>query len=200
MPISAHMTDSVSMLTLAQSYTLGEVFTPVVTNLLVGLFLLVSIAMILLVLIQRPQGGGLSGAFGSGGGGAGGAGQTAFGTKTGDVLTYATIGIFVCFLGFAIVLNFATRPQDQSFTEPVITAPTGAAPVDSETAGDEDSEESSEDTTDDASENAGDNEMDLSGTPDEIIETIDEALEDSADEAAQAVSNLPAADIPAVDD
>ncbi len=196
MPISAHMTDSVSMLTLAQSYTLGEVFTPVVTNLLVGLFLLVSIAMILLVLIQRPQGGGLSGAFGSGGGGAGGAGQTAFGTKTGDVLTYATIGIFVCFLGFAIVLNFATRPQDQSFTEPVITAPAGAAPVDSESAVDENSDESSEDATEDASENAGADEIDLSGPPDEITDTIDETLEESEESSA----DLPAADLPAVDD
>jgi preprotein translocase subunit SecG len=63
--------------------------------------------MILLILIQRPQGGGLSGAFGAGGG----AGQTAFGTKTGDVLTMVTIAIFVLFLVAAIVLNFAARPS-----------------------------------------------------------------------------------------
>ncbi len=95
--------------TLAQSFTLAYTWNPVLTNVLVGVFLLISGAMILLVLIQRPQGGGLSGAFGAGGGG-GGAGQTAFGTKTGDVLTMATISIFVLFLITAIVLNFATRP------------------------------------------------------------------------------------------
>ena len=74
---------------------------------LVVVFLLVCIAMILLILIQRPQGGGLSGAFGAGGG----AGQTAFGTKTGDVLTLVTIAIFILFLVTAIVLNFAARPS-----------------------------------------------------------------------------------------
>lgn len=111
---------------LAQSApTLAMTWNPVVTNVLVGVFLIVSIAMILLVLIQRPQGGGLSGAFGAGGGGGGGggAGQTAFGTKTGDVLTGATITIFVLFLITAIVLNFATRPQLPNQDVPVATTP-----------------------------------------------------------------------------
>ncbi len=102
--------------------TLAYTWNPVLTNLLVGVFLVVSIAMILLVLIQRPQGGGLSGAFGAGGGG-GGAGQTAFGTKTGDVLTFATITIFILFLVFAIILNFATRPQTAPSGVPAITNP-----------------------------------------------------------------------------
>lgn len=81
--------------------------SPFVVTALVVVFLLVCIAMILLILIQRPQGGGLSGAFGAGGG----AGQTAFGTKTGDVLTIVTIAIFVLFLGMAVILNFAARPS-----------------------------------------------------------------------------------------
>jgi preprotein translocase subunit SecG len=110
--------------TLAQSFTLAYTWNPMLTNVLVGIFLLISIAMILLVLIQRPQGGGLSGAFGAGGGG-GGAGQTAFGTKTGDVLTTATISIFVLFLVSAIVLNFATRPGDGTQPVPSVTAPAG---------------------------------------------------------------------------
>ncbi|MBN8644360.1 MAG: preprotein translocase subunit SecG, partial [Planctomycetes bacterium] len=63
-----------------------------IVGLMVVLFLFISVCMVLIVLIQRPQGGGLSGAFG--GGGAEGAGQTAFGAKTGDVLTTVTIGIF----------------------------------------------------------------------------------------------------------
>ncbi|MEM8756960.1 MAG: preprotein translocase subunit SecG [Planctomycetota bacterium] len=75
-------------------------------NLLTLGFLIICVVMILIVLIQRPQGGGLSGAFGSGAG----SGQTAFGAKTGDALTYATIGIFVLFLIAAVGLNFAARP------------------------------------------------------------------------------------------
>lgn len=114
--------------------TLAQI-SPLVVTALVVVFLLVCIAMILLILIQRPQGGGLSGAFGAGGG----AGQTAFGTKTGDVLTIVTISIFVLFLLTAIVLNFAARPSEaapsgatiQSLGEPV--APddaSGADPTD----------------------------------------------------------------------
>lgn len=70
-------------------------------------FLAVCVVLILIVLIQRPQGGGLGGAFG---GGAAGSGQTAFGAKTGDVLTWATIGIFLLFITLASVLNFIILP------------------------------------------------------------------------------------------
>ncbi len=136
MPIFAQMTESISTIhTIPSLASLSlAAFNPVVTNLLIGLFLLVSIVMILLVLIQRPQGGGLSGAFGSGGGG--GAGQTAFGTKTGDVLTWATIGIFVAFVGFAIVLNFATRPTDPADLPVRMVAPPGSAPANEADAAD----------------------------------------------------------------
>jgi len=75
-------------------------------NLMVVGFLLVCLIMILAVLIQKPQGGGLSGAFGSGAG----SGQTAFGARTGDALTVATIGIFVLYILAAIGLNFVVRP------------------------------------------------------------------------------------------
>jgi len=51
------------------------------------------------VLIQKGRGGGLSSAFGGGGG------NTAFGSKTGDVLTWATSIVFGVFLVLAIVLN-----------------------------------------------------------------------------------------------
>jgi len=121
MPIDTTPIDALTTPMLAAAPTLA--MSPMVINLLVGAFLLVSIVMILIVLIQRPQGGGLGGAFGAGGGG-GGAGQTAFGTKTGDVLTWATIGIFVLFLLFAIGLNFATRPEARD-TQPTLSAPGG---------------------------------------------------------------------------
>ena len=105
---------------------------PIVVTALVVVFLLVCIAMILLILIQRPQGGGLSGAFGAGGG----AGQTAFGTKTGDVLTIVTIGIFILFLVTAIILNFAARPASSAPSGPAV-APIGEpAPAESQDSGD----------------------------------------------------------------
>ena len=70
-------------------------------------FFFVCIVLILSVLIQKPQGGGLSGAFGA----SGGSGQTAFGAKTGDVLTLWTIAMFVLFVGLAVALNFVARPS-----------------------------------------------------------------------------------------
>lgn len=114
------------MQTLA-NHTLGSLSLAITgsiwTNLAVVFFLAVCVMMILVVLIQRPQGGGLSGAFGAGGGGSG-AGQTAFGTKTGDVLTYTTIAVFVIYLLVAIVLNFATRPSTAGANpEPTLVTP-----------------------------------------------------------------------------
>ncbi len=86
-----------------------------VTGLLVALFLLVSLLLILAVLIQRPQGGGLSGAFGAGGAGSG---QTAFGAKTGDALTITTVVTFVIWLCVAVALVFATRSAATAETGP----------------------------------------------------------------------------------
>ncbi len=67
----------------------------------ITLFILVSVLLVLIVLIQKGRGGGLSGAFGGGGGG-----TTAFGSKTGDVLTWATSIIFGVFLILAVSLNW----------------------------------------------------------------------------------------------
>src|SRR3954468_12605326 len=94
------------------------------TAILIAVFLFICVLLILAVLIQRPMGGGLSGAFGSGAG----SGQTAFGAKTGDALTYATITIFTIYLLFAIGLNYAARPAVGGITAPVPApaAPTGA--------------------------------------------------------------------------
>ena len=123
------------VLSLASSQLVLGQMNPYVINLLVGGFVLISIIMILIVLIQRPQGGGLGGAFGAGGGGGGGgggAGQTAFGTKTGDVLTGGTIAIFVMFVVFAVILNFATRPPQAQAPQPTIASPAAneSIPVD----------------------------------------------------------------------
>src|SRR5437588_12879326 len=63
------------------------------------LFVVICGFMVLLVLIQKGRGGGLASAFGGGGG------NTAFGTKTGDVLTWATSIVFGIFLLLGIALN-----------------------------------------------------------------------------------------------
>lgn len=166
MLIFAQITDSIP--------TLGAM-NPVFTNLLIGLFLLISVLMILLVLIQRPQGGGLSGAFGAGGAGAG-AGQSAFGTKTGDMLTYATIGIFICFLAAAIVLNFATRPAGPVSTETLLSAPAGSS--------------SSVPTDETADESTGESTDEDASTPDatpQPVETPAEEANEIVDDATDAI-------------
>lgn len=108
---------------------------PWATALLMVLFIGVSVLMVLAILIQRPQGGGLAAAFG---GSSAGSGQTALGTKTGDALTLFTISVFAAFVIFGIVLNYATtppppRPEVTEVASPApattpATAPTDAAP------------------------------------------------------------------------
>jgi preprotein translocase subunit SecG len=66
------------------------------------LFIVASVVLVLIILAQRPQGGGLASAFGGSGGGST---DTAFGGRTGDVLTYATIGAFIGYVFIAITLN-----------------------------------------------------------------------------------------------
>lgn len=63
----------------------------------VTLLVTISVILILLVLIQKGRGGGLASAFGGVGG------HTAFGSKTGDVLTWATSVVFGIFLILSIV-------------------------------------------------------------------------------------------------
>src|SRR5918997_1367759 len=71
------------------------------------LFILVCLILILLILIQKGRGGGLASAFGGAGG------NTAFGSKTGDVLTWATSVVFGVFLVLAVALNlFANSRQE----------------------------------------------------------------------------------------
>ena len=69
----------------------------------IGLFILVAVFLILLILIQKGRGGGLASAFGGAGG------NTAFGSKTGDVLTWATSIVFGIFLVLAVALNLMAK-------------------------------------------------------------------------------------------
>jgi preprotein translocase subunit SecG len=78
------------------------------------LFLFLCLFMILLILIQKGRGGGISSAFGGGGG------NTAFGAKTGDVLTWTTSIVFALFVILAVVLNiFADKIGGQPAATPV---------------------------------------------------------------------------------
>jgi preprotein translocase subunit SecG len=83
------------------------------------LFFVTALALVLIILVQRPQGGGLSGAFGGGGGT-----DTAFGGRTGDALTVATITAFGIYLLLAIGLNITGNIIRSTPVEPVSeTAP-----------------------------------------------------------------------------
>ena len=88
------------------------------------LFIFVCLLLILIVLIQKGRGGGLASAFGGGGGG-----QTAFGAKTGDVLTWVTSVIFGVFLLLAITLNLLADAQNRKAAAPLPVEPTTELPM-----------------------------------------------------------------------
>lgn len=85
-------------------------------------FLLVVICVMLMgiILLQKGRGGGLSAAFGGGGG------SSAFGSKTGDVLTWFTVALAGGFLLLAVVSNYAFDMSVDEST-PQISAPDGSA-------------------------------------------------------------------------
>lgn len=71
---------------------------------LATLFGFMALILMIVILLQRGRGVGLAGAFGGAGG------HTAFGSKTGDVLTWATIVIAGALLLYAVLLNYIFRP------------------------------------------------------------------------------------------
>ncbi len=82
---------------------------PFIMKLVAIIWVLSAFMLIFIILIQKGKGGGLSGAFG--GMGAGGL----LGTKTGDFLTWVTIGLVAAFLGLGVVMvkyYKPTRPAD----------------------------------------------------------------------------------------
>jgi len=68
------------------------------------LFILCSVSLILIILIQKGRGGGLSGAFG------GGMASGLLGSKTGDFLTWVTIVLVAVFLSLAVLMAKFYRP------------------------------------------------------------------------------------------
>lgn len=79
---------------------------------------IVCVFMILLILVQKGRGGGLSGAFGGAGG------NTAFGTKTGDLLTWVTAAVFGMFLLLTMGLTWTGDELNRRYnaTEPDLIA------------------------------------------------------------------------------
>jgi preprotein translocase subunit SecG len=92
------------------------IFSPVLAvsfmmSVIAVLFVISCIMLILLVLIQKGKGGGLSGAL------AGGMASGLLGTKTGDFLTWVTIGLVAVFLTLAVIMAKFYKPEISSFGE-----------------------------------------------------------------------------------
>ena len=76
-----------------------------------ALFVICCVSLILIVLIQKGRGGGLSGAFG------GAMASGILGSKTGDFLTWVTIVLVGVFLTLAVVMAKFYRPDVSEFGE-----------------------------------------------------------------------------------
>jgi len=77
----------------------------IIMKMVAVLFALTCIALILIILMQKGKGGGLSSAFG--GGMAGGV----LGSKTGDFLTWVTISLVGVFLLLAVIMAKFYKPS-----------------------------------------------------------------------------------------
>lgn len=88
-------------------------------------FSMLSLLLMLVILLQRGKGVGLSGAFGAAGG------HTALGSKTGDVLTWITMVGAGVFLFLTIILNYFFQPlatTPAATPEPAAPTPADAVP------------------------------------------------------------------------
>jgi preprotein translocase subunit SecG len=91
-----------------------------IMKIVAALFLISAVALILIILVQKGRGGGLSGAFG------GGMASGILGSKTGDFLTWVTIVLVGVFLTLAVVMAKFYKPSDFDLSTPSPpTVPTG---------------------------------------------------------------------------
>ncbi len=97
-----------------------------IMNILAVIFVIGSVVLVLVVLIQKGKGGGLSGAF------AGGMASGILGSKTGDVLTWVTISVASLFILVALVLDKWWRPTtsgpESQTPAPITSNDTGRGP------------------------------------------------------------------------
>ena len=103
-----------------------------------ALFIICCVALILIILIQKGRGGGLSGAFG------GAMASGILGSKTGDFLTWVTIVLAGVFLTIAVVMAKFYKPDVSEFGEDAPARqqqpiPQGQTESDVNTPGDDDS-------------------------------------------------------------
>ena len=88
-------------------------------------FVLICVFLMIVILLQKGRGGGLSGAFGGVGG------HSAFGAKTGDVFTWVTVALTLLFVLVAIIGVYKFVPPSASKgrlqSQITATAPEGQA-------------------------------------------------------------------------
>ncbi len=161
-------------------------------------FVLVCLFMMLVILIQKPKGGGLSGAFGGAGGGNA---QAAFGAKVGDVLTWLTVSCFVLFLLLAMGLTWVINPtvagQNPGSAQPPLsqTLDEQTPEPDSETETPA-SEDATEALTEDAEADA-EADAEVAQQPEASAQDAAGEADNAADEAADTVTEEPAEQTPA---
>ncbi|MDR0639345.1 MAG: preprotein translocase subunit SecG [Spirochaetaceae bacterium] len=144
----------------------------VLNTILLVLFVIVAILLILLVLVQNEEGDSLGGVFAGGGG-------SAFGSRSGNILTRASSVLGGLFLALAFVMALLTRSPQGSGVEAagraLITDETpGSAWWDEETSG--------------AGTDAG------AGTPSNAETAPDVGTDTAADAGTDTVSDVPEAD------
>ena len=166
-------------------------------------FVIVCVLMTMIILAQKPKGGGLSGAFG--GGGSGDAGV--MGAKAGEMLTWLTIGFFVCYMFLAMGMKWAIDadkaelagddPAAETSTETGLGDPGDDASVeDLIGAGTSDAITESAGTADDAADTAAEENLGIEDAVQDATNAIEDttgdaadAVEDAIGEAADAVDN-----------
>jgi preprotein translocase subunit SecG len=92
-------------------------------TILAFLFTVLAVVIMLVILLQRGRGVGLSGAFGGAGG------TSAFGAKTGDILTWVTIVGAAVLLSFTAALNYVFVESPVPAMEAPAQAPAPGTPM-----------------------------------------------------------------------
>lgn len=92
-------------------------------KLVAGIFVFSAAVLMLVILIQKGKGGGLSAAFGGGGT------SGLLGSKTGDFLTWVTIVLAGMFLLLGLVMAKYYKPSIGSYTAEPVQPPAASNPV-----------------------------------------------------------------------
>jgi preprotein translocase subunit SecG len=100
---------------------------PFVMKIVMGVWAFAALVLVLIILMQKGRGGGLSSAFG-------GIGNTLLGTKTGDFLTWVTISIVTVWLLLSIAAVKWFKPTTSEYLQGQQTqqAPASTTPAESQ--------------------------------------------------------------------